>query len=197
MYEAGGTASAAKARGKRVTGKSARKRWGLRLLHGPRDRLKRIDVYFSSKAAAFRWLSGLDALLEHSSFGVPREFKEYLLTVFKRADRDLSGTVNENELTELLSLLNIVMSESRQLTLTEAMGEHEAMTEGGLRFRRFFEWLMVYMRRADTLADSLYGRYAKKRPELGLLPATSSRGCGARASRTARRRRSRCSTRSR
>ena len=45
------------------------------------------------------------------------------------------------------------MSESRQLTLTEAMGEHEAMTEGGLRFRRFFEWLMVYMRRADTLAD--------------------------------------------
>ena len=100
---------------------------------------------------------------------MPREFKEYLLTVFKRADRDLSGTVNENELTELLSLLNIVMSESRQLTLTEAMGEHEAMTEGGLRFRRFFEWLMVYMRRADTLADSLYGRYAKKRPELGLL----------------------------
>ena len=139
---------------------------------------------------------GLDALLEHSSFGVPREFKEYL-TVFKRADRDLSGTVNENELTELLSLLNIVMSESRQLTLTEAMGEHEAMTEGGLRFRRFFEWLMVYMRRADTLADSLYGRYAKKRPGSG-CSATSSRAAVARrASRTARRRRSRCSTRSR
>ena len=54
----------------------------------------------------------IDALLEHLSFGVPREFKEYLLTVFKRADRDLSGTVNENELTELLSLLNIVMSEA-------------------------------------------------------------------------------------
>ena len=75
-----------------------------------------------------------------SSLGVSRELKEWLLTLFHKADADSSGTVNDRELTSLLSYLNLQLSEARAAALAEAVSHHDN-TDEGLRFNDFFLWM--------------------------------------------------------
>ena len=137
----------------------AHKQTSLILAHGPLWRRKRLEVQFGSRAACLRWLLGLDALVQSSSLGVSKEFKEYLLTLFHRADKDASGTVNDRELTELLSYLNIALGEARSVALAEAVGMSEQGSADGLRFNDFFLWIREYLESQDE-ARALYRKYA-------------------------------------
>ena len=69
-----------------------------------------------------------------------RDFKEWLLTLFQKADADSSGTVNDRELTSLLSYLNLQLSEARAAALAEAVAHNDSNHEG-IRFNDFFLWM--------------------------------------------------------
>ena len=141
----------------------AHKQTSLILAHGPLWRRKRLEVQFGSRAACLRWLLGLDALVQSSSLGVSKEFKEYLLTLFHRADRDASGTVNDKELTELLGFLNIALGEARAVALYEAISI-SAGSSDGLRFNDFVLWIREYLESQDD-ARALYRKYASSRTQ--------------------------------
>ena len=133
------------------------------LAHGPLWRRRRLQVDFHSRSAALRWLLGLDALVMSSSLGVSREFKEWLLTLFHKADGDSSGTVGDNELIALLNYLNLQLPEARAAALAEAVG-HQDKAQEGMRFNDFFLWMRSYLEDKDV-ASGLYQKYASSKEQ--------------------------------
>ena len=99
-------------------------KWGLLLGHGPSWRRQWLELRFESSAECLRWARGLSELLLASSLGIPRDIKDFLIAMWRRADHDNSNTIGTDELGELMSYLNISLSDSAKMLLQRQYATH-------------------------------------------------------------------------